>query len=189
LLPEATNVVPELLRQIHLAAPLLDVRPIQPPDVVLVEDRRHRLDLPQEVGDRLDVARLQHARLDRTLVRIIRDRVPRAEDQILERRQRHEVLDLRLPALRPLPQPDVTHLRQGADRLPQPATNQLDTCDERRSNRAQTRREDPEPTGRRRDLTTLLHSLPRSLKSRQIPTRPAARPPRACTPTRFAGRP
>ena len=72
----------------------LHVRAVEAAHVVRVEDGRHRLDLRELVLHEIDVARLEHLRVLRRLVRVVREHVPAAEDELIERRERDELADL-----------------------------------------------------------------------------------------------
>ena len=187
LLTEPTDILAELFGQLLLRPATLDVLAVQPTHVVLVEDRGHRLDRAQEIRDRLDIAQLQRAGLGRALVRIVGDRVPRAEDQVIERRERHEILDLGLATFRTLAQTDVTHLRERADRLRQTAARGLDPRDERGRNGAQAGQQHPQTAGRRRNLPISIHGSPLGLMSQPQRAHPTAPRRRGDTPRQCAG--
>jgi hypothetical protein len=54
-------------------------------DVVLIEHGGHRLDALEEARDRLDVlVPVQHAGLEGGGIGVVRHRVPRAEDDVVE---------------------------------------------------------------------------------------------------------
>ena len=65
-------------------------------DVLAVERGRHRAHLAQRVGDCLDVlAAFEHAGACRGDVGVVGERIPGAEHDVVERGERHEVLDQR----------------------------------------------------------------------------------------------
>jgi hypothetical protein len=131
LLAEGVQVVTDPLEQRPLADVGLDVRAVELLDVRRVERRRHRLDRAQRVGDRLQMPRdVEHAGLHGGDVRVVRERVPRPEDDVVERRERHEVADQRDPVLGALAESDRAHLRQRAHRFGHAAADQLDAGDE-----------------------------------------------------------
>ncbi len=82
---EVSDVLPERLGQLPLGPGGLDVLPLQALHVCLIEYGRHWRDGLEEVGDGLDVlVPIQHARVDRGGVGIVRHRIPGAEDQVVE---------------------------------------------------------------------------------------------------------
>ena len=85
-------------------------------------------------------------------VGVVRNRIPGAEDQVLERGQRDEVADQRGAFVGALAQPDGTHLRDRSDRPSRPAADVLHTGDERRGYRTQPHTQHPELPLSRRDL-------------------------------------
>jgi hypothetical protein len=141
---EVADVLPQLLGQVALGLPLLDVGAGDAGDVLLVEDGGHRPDALQEVGDRLQIAVLEHAGLFCRGVGVIRDRVPCAEDEIREIGERNEIPDQRRAVLGALAEADGRHLGQGADRLRAAAAHSLHAGDESSGDGAETRRQDAE---------------------------------------------
>src|SRR5204863_265187 len=81
-------------------------------DVVAVERRWDRSDAVQEGRHGLEVLGLEHARLFRRGVRVIRNRIPRREHQVGEPRQGQELANLRRTLFGPLPETDRPHLRE-----------------------------------------------------------------------------
>ena len=117
LLLERADVVHHLLGEVALVLALLDVRTVEPLHVALIEDRRHRLDGFELGRELLEQRRLEHARRPRRGVAVLFEDVPAAEHEIVERRERHDVADLRRSALGALAEADRAHLRQRADRF------------------------------------------------------------------------
>jgi hypothetical protein len=76
--------------------------------------------------------------------RVVRDRIPGAEDDVLQRGERDEVLDERRPILGSLAEANGRHLGEGADRLRVAAANAFHTGHERRGNGAEARGEHAE---------------------------------------------
>jgi hypothetical protein len=147
---EVPHVLPQQLGQFLLVLAGLDVLPLEPLHVMLVEHGRHRGDGLEEVLDRLDIFMLiEHAAVEAALVEIVRHRVPGAEDDILELRERDEILDQRLAIFSALAQADVAHLGEGADRLRLAAADQLDAGDEGRRHGAETHTENTKLAGGR----------------------------------------
>jgi hypothetical protein len=64
-------------------------------DVFVVEHGRHWLDALQKAGNSLNVLFLEHSRLFRGRQRVVRDRVPGSENDVVERCQGNEILDQR----------------------------------------------------------------------------------------------
>src|SRR5256884_9105960 len=73
----------------------------------------------------------------RRAVRIVGNRIPGGEDQILQIGEGHELLDFRAPLLGALPEADGAYLRQRADRQSGAPAHVLDARDERRGDRTQ----------------------------------------------------
>ena len=87
---------------------------------------------------------LEHAGLLRGRVRVVRNRIPRAEHDVVEAGERDEVLDQRRALVGALAEADRRHLRERADRLRVAAANALDAGHERRGDGAEAGREDAE---------------------------------------------
>ena len=156
---EVADVLPQRLGQLALGLAGLDVLALEPLDVLLVEHRRHRLDGLEEVADRLQVlVPVEHAGLDRGGVPVVRHRVPGAEDQVVERGERHEVADEGRPPLGALAQPDGAHLGERADRPAAAPAHVLHAGDEGRRHRAEADAQHSELALRRRDLPGHLFS-------------------------------
>ncbi len=104
---EVANVLPQRLGQLALALAGLDVLALEPLHVGLVEHGRHRLDGLEELGDRLEMlVPVEHAGMHRGGVGVVGDRIPGAEDDVIEGGERDEVLDQRRAPLGALAQPD-----------------------------------------------------------------------------------
>ena len=115
---EAANVLADSLDEVELGGDSLHVVAGDALDVVVVEGGGHGFDALQEVGNGLDVLMLvQHAGLERRLVGIVRNRVPRAEDKLVELRQRHEFLHRGRSAVSPFAHTNGAHLGDGTDGL------------------------------------------------------------------------
>ena len=154
LLTERTDVVTQRVE--HRAPPdrPLRVGSLEPRHVRRVERRAHRPDRAQRFGDRLEVALyVKHAGVDRRDVRVVGVDVPGTEDDVVEVRERDEVLDERRAALVATPQPHRPELGEGPHRLGHPPADQLDAGDQRRRDCAQADAQDAEapisrPNGR-----------------------------------------
>ena len=106
--------------------------------VLAIERGRHRAHVAQRLADRLDVlAALEHAGASGCDVGIVRERVPCTEHDVVERRDRHEVLDQRAAIVGALAEADVAHLGQAADGKRYASLHQFDTGDERGRHSAQ----------------------------------------------------
>ena len=87
---EPADVVDELFGQILFRPALLDVRAVEPLDVLPVEHGGPRLDRGELVLDLIEDRRLEHAGRARGFVAVVLEDVPAAEDQAVEAGQRHE---------------------------------------------------------------------------------------------------
>ena len=150
---EAPDVLADRLGELPLVRGRLHVRPVELLHVLRVERRRHGLHAREEVLHGIEVLLLvQHPRLHGALVSVVGDGIPRAEHEVLEPRQRDEVLDERSGPLGPLAQSNGLHLGQGADRLGQAAPGGLDAGDEGGGHRAEAGQQYAELTLGRLDL-------------------------------------
>jgi hypothetical protein len=155
---ERGDVLHHLLGEMHLRRALLDVGPVEVLDVGLLEHGRHRLDRLELGLERIEVLGVEHAGADRGLVGVVREDVPAAEHDIVERRQRDVVLDRRRVVVGALADPDVTELGQRADRLADPAADRLHAGDEGGRDRAHAGEQDAELTCGRLDVDAFLES-------------------------------
>ena len=85
-----------------------------------------------------------HAGGPRRRVAVVLEDVPAAEHEIVERRQRHDVADLRRASFGPLAETDRAHLRQRADRLGESLANGEHAGDRRRADGAEADEQDAE---------------------------------------------
>ena len=83
-----------------------------------------------------------------------RDRVPAAEHQVVEPRQRHELANQRIALLLARAEPDVRHLAQRADRRMEALAGSDDTGDEGRRHGPHAGREDTERAGGGSDVAS-----------------------------------
>src|SRR5665213_2580068 len=120
---ELMDVGDHLIGEVALVLALLDVRARQPLHVVLIEHGRPRPDL-LELGPHLVEQRLfdDAGRLRGAVAVFLKD-VPAAEYKVVEASQRHDLIDLRRAAFRPLAKADRAHLGQRADGGGQSFTN------------------------------------------------------------------
>ena len=120
-------------------------------DVVGVEDGGHRHNRLEVVRDRLNLfAPVQHAAFHRGLVGVVRDRVPSAEDELVELREGNEVSYERRLVVGALAEPNRGHLGDRPDGLSCAAPYVLDTRDERRRDSPKTNEKDAKLALRRR---------------------------------------
>ena len=99
----------------------------------------------------------QHAGVQRGFVGGVGKDVPGAEDEIVEIRERHEILDLGTTIVGAFAETDRAHLRQAADRLRQAFFNCFDAGDECRADRAEADQQHAELTFCRRDFRAFLY--------------------------------
>ena len=147
---ELADVRDQLLGQVALVLALLDVRAVEPLDVLAVEHRRHRLDRRQLALDLVEQRRLEHAGRLRSLVAVVFEDVPAAKDELIEPGQRHELADGRRPSFGPLAQPNRAHLRERSDGLCEALPDRHDAGDRRRADGPKSD-EQTRPTCRRRE--------------------------------------
>ncbi len=146
------DVRADLLDELHLRVALLDVIPVDAAGPMLLEGGGHRLDRLEEVGDGFDVlVAVEDAAADGGLVGVVGDRVPGAEDEVVEAGQRHKVPDQRHAVFRALAEADGAALGERPDGLGGAATQVLDAGEERRRHGAEADDEHAELALRRRD--------------------------------------
>ena len=105
------------------------MRAVEALDVILVEDRRQRLDGLQ-VGLQLREGFLvEHLGVGGGFIDVVREDVPAGKDQVVERGQRHKVLDQRRFVFGALAEADGAHLSERADGLGQSAADGLHSGD------------------------------------------------------------
>src|SRR5581483_9496095 len=109
----------------------LDVWPVDPPNVIGIEDSLHGADRRQRFFQLLEKRGVKHTRLRRGLIAIVFVDVPAAEYKILQIRQRDEILDARAPAFGALAQTNGCQLRNRSDGLRQSALDGFYAGDER----------------------------------------------------------
>ena len=149
---ECADVGNDLLREIALVFPLLDVRALQPLHVPLIEHGGHRADRLELSPDAIELRRFQHARRPRGGVTVFFEDVPAAENDVVEIRERHEFVDLRRAPFGPLPEADRAHLRQRSDRRRESFSDGKHTGNRRRRDRAEPDEQDAKLAARRSDL-------------------------------------
>jgi len=148
---EITNVLAQLFAEVPLVLAALHVLAMDAGDVLVLEHRGHRRDALQELRDRREVALVEHAGLSRRGERVIGNRIPCAEDDVVERGKRDEITNQRRAIVGPLAEADCRHLRQRADRDAAATANALDAGHEGRCDSAKPRGEDSQAPVRRPD--------------------------------------
>ena len=128
---EVANVFANLLGEIEFRLALLDVRALQVLDEILIERSLHRLDGLQEFLYLCQIFRVEHAGLRGRLIGVVGKHVPAAENQIIEFRERHQILDLRSAAFGPLAEADGAQLRERSHGHGFAAPDELDSRHER----------------------------------------------------------
>ena len=141
---EPTDVVDQRVGQDFLVGALLDVRSFQALHIPLIEDRRPRANLFELGTDLFEQRRLDDARRARRGVRVVFEDVPGAKDEIVERRERQDVADLRRAALGPLAQAHRAHLRERSDWLGETFADRKHAGNGRCADCAQTDEQDPQ---------------------------------------------
>ena len=110
---------------------------VQPLHIVLVEHRRHWLDLFESRPQLGQHFLVQHRGMHRSLIHVVLENVPAGKHNVLQVRQRNKVLDQRAIVIRALAQPNGAHLGQRAHRLRQTLPHRFNACNHRCSNGAQ----------------------------------------------------
>ena len=149
LLAEAVDVLADRVEHRALVDGVDHVVGVEPLDVAAVERGRHRAHVAQRFGDALEVAAgLEYAGPLGGDVGVVGERIPRAEHDVVEVGDRHEVLDQRAALFGALAEADRVHQRERADRVGHAALDELDAGDERRGDGAETDGQDTEaPVG------------------------------------------
>src|SRR5262249_50438719 len=109
---ERADVGDYLFGEVALVLSLFNVGALEALDVSPIEYRRHRSDRFELVAYAIELAALEHPRRTRGSVTILLEDVPATKDDIIEIRQRNELVDLRGASFGPLSQADRAHLRQ-----------------------------------------------------------------------------
>src|SRR5262249_48567626 len=120
---ESPNVRRDLLGEVPLVFPPLDVRSVEPFDVSLVKDRGPRTDFLEFRPHLLEQRGLDDAGGARRGVAVVRKNVPSPKHEIVRRRQRDDLGNLGRASLCPLAETDRAHLGQRSDRLGEPFSN------------------------------------------------------------------
>ncbi len=145
LLAEAVDVLADRFQHRALVDGAHHVVGVDALGVAAVEGGRHRAHVAQRVGDALEVAAgLQDAGALGGDIGIVGERIPRAEHDVVEVGDRHEVLDQWAAIVRASAEADGAHLRQRTDRDGHAALDELDARDERRRDGAEPDAEDTE---------------------------------------------
>ena len=150
---ESADVGNDLLREVTLVFPLLDVRALKPLDVPLIEHGGHRADGFKLSPDAIELGRFEHACRPRGRVTVFLEDVPAAKNDVVEISERDELVDLRRAPFAPLPEADRPHLRQRSNRRRESFPDGKDAGDGRRRNRAQPDEEDAKLAARGSNLS------------------------------------
>src|SRR5271157_2244639 len=105
--------------------------------------------------------RIQHARLRRRFVSAVRENIPAAEDDVVQLRQLHEILDFRRTTVRALSQANRGHLGERSDWLGLFLANEFYAGHKRCGYRAHTRHQNPKVSPRGSNLRWFFHEIPR----------------------------
>jgi hypothetical protein len=135
---ELPHVGDDLLGEIFLVLPLLDVRTLQPFHVPLIEHGGPGTDLLELGPHFVEQRRLDDAGGPRRCVAVVLENIPAAEDNVVESGKRHNLADLRRPPLRAFTKTDGAHLRERADRFGQALPNGEDAGDRGGAHGAET---------------------------------------------------
>ena len=149
----------DLLGELLLVLAFLDVRAVEPLHVVLSKTAGHGRICSSSGRTLLEQRRLDDARGLCRGVAVVFEDVPAAEHQIVERRQRHHVADLRRPALGPFAEANRAHLRQRADGLGKSFANGEHAGDGRRADGAEADEQHAELAARRSNVDGRRHEL------------------------------
>src|SRR3982750_1442584 len=90
---EAADIVAELFDHLRLVRRLLHVRCLQSLYVLGIERSAHRPNRLELGSDGREMSLFEHRRMSRGLERILRKYVPASENEVVERRERDEILD------------------------------------------------------------------------------------------------
>ena len=106
----------------------------------------------QEVADRVEIfVAVEHAALEGGFVRVVRDRVPCAKDELVQGGERYEFANRRSLAVGALPEADGCHLGDRADGQAHAALDVLDAGDEGRRHGPEAHQQHAELAVGRRD--------------------------------------
>ena len=147
--------IPDVVHQhrglVHLGARFLQIGAADVAHVVLIENCIHRMKFFQRRAHLLQEPSIEHRGVERGLVGAVFVDVPAAEFEILEPRERHEILDQRRASFGAFAEPNGGELRQRSDRRAEAALDRFDARDERRADRADARKQHAELAVRGRD--------------------------------------
>ena len=128
---ELLDVVANGVDHVQLGFCLFHIRAVDALDVIVIEDSRHWFYGLQEVCNGLNViAGVQDTALERCLVGVVGNRVPRAEDNLVQAYQRHEISDQGHILLCSLAHAYGGHLGDRPDGFAHAATDVLHAGDE-----------------------------------------------------------
>ena len=142
LLLEVADVGDQLIGEILLVLAFLDVRARQALHVALIEHRGHRLDRLELRTDRIEQRAFEHAGRAGRGVAVFFEDVPAAEHDVVELRERHELVDLRGAVVGALAETDRAHLRERSNGLRETLADGNDAGDGGGADRAEPDEED-----------------------------------------------
>ncbi len=151
---ERRDVVDERQRLVPLRRQRLDAHALEPRHPAAVEHGRHRHDGLEFRGDRREVGGLEHAGRPARLERVDGERVPAAEDDVVEAGQRHEVANPRVALRLARAQADVGHLAQRPDGRLEALAGGEHAGDEGRGHGTHAGQEDAERAGGGSDVSS-----------------------------------
>jgi hypothetical protein len=127
---ELGDVVANLIGQIALVLPCLDLFRIEALNVAVIEGSGHWLNVFKEGTHLSELVTVQHGGRLRSVVQSTAEDVPAGENKIVKLRDGCEVFNERRVVIGALAQANGTHLRHGADRLRHAATYGLYACNQ-----------------------------------------------------------
>ncbi len=154
---EPPDVVGDLLGEVFLVLPFLDVRAVEPLDVMLVEHRRPRADFLEVRAHLVEQRRLDDAGGPRRGVAVVLEDVPAAEDEVVEPGQRHHLVDLRRASFGALAEAHGAHLRERPDWLRDALPNGENAGDRRGAHGAEADEHHAESAARRSNIDWRRH--------------------------------
>ncbi len=147
----------KLLDHVGLRRPLLHVRAVEALHELGVEDGWHRLHRRELFANGIEVLRAKDASVLGRFVRVVREEIPAAEDEVFELRERHELRDLGLSLLGSLSEANRPELGHRPDGLAEPSAREHDARDERRCDCSHAREKNRELSTCSGDRFRTLH--------------------------------
>ena len=151
---ELADVGDDLIGQVQLVGPFLDVGTVEPLHVLAVEDSRPRLDGLQFGPDLLEQVGVEHARRPGGLVAVVVEQIPPAKHDVVQPGKRQDIGDSRRTVVRALAQAQRAHLAQRSDRLGEAPADRQHAGDDGGADGAQADQQNPEFARRGRYLNS-----------------------------------